>query len=281
MKFYTLVLFSGLILFTNALSAQTIITGQVVNKETSEPIGYVNIGIINQQVGTVSKADGAFILKSKTVQDSVLFSAIGFHSRSVSISEILNDNAVVLTPRIYESEEIHIEGKAKRRKERRFGSRSKRFGGIGVAYPVPGSEIGAKIDINNSVYVKSANFRVGGIKTDSVVLRVNLYQFENGALGRNLIKKNVLFTIKEIGNYSVDLREQNIIIDQDVLLTLEYVQTTRADSIIGDVSFANALRGKENVFVREGKNSKNLGSTFEKSVTGARLGFFITGIKID
>lgn len=279
MKFYTLVLFSGLILFTNVLSAQTIITGQVLNKESSEPIGYVNIGIVKQQVGTVSNVDGVFSLKSENEQDSVLFSAIGFYSESVSISDILEKGEVFLTSRIYESEEIHIDGKAKRRKEKRFGSRSNRFGGVGISRAVPGNEIGARIEIDKTIYVKSATFRVGDIHTDSVIMRVNLYEFEKEQLGQNLMSKDVLLTIKEIGNKTVDLSYQNLVIDKDVLLTLEYVYTTREDSFAGAVRFALSLHGNNNIYLREGKDSKNLGGVFKK--VDSRLGFYLTGIKLD
>ena len=54
--------------------------GRLIDSETGDPIPYANIGIPKIMSGTVSDEDGRFILKYNSVNDIVLFSAIGFET---------------------------------------------------------------------------------------------------------------------------------------------------------------------------------------------------------
>jgi len=66
--------------------AQNYILGQIVN-EKGDPIPYVNIGIQNTNIGTISEMDGNFELKipEKFITEVILFSSIGYQKISIPI----------------------------------------------------------------------------------------------------------------------------------------------------------------------------------------------------
>ncbi|MFD0836555.1 carboxypeptidase-like regulatory domain-containing protein [Mariniflexile aquimaris] len=67
-------------------SQEKTITGKVLNFENNEPLAYVNIGIKNKTVGTVSNNNGLFNLSLNdkvTIKDTIIFSYIGFKTENI------------------------------------------------------------------------------------------------------------------------------------------------------------------------------------------------------
>src|SRR5688572_6268440 len=57
-----------------------IVEGKVVEHSTKSPIGYVNIGILNSPIGTISNEDGTFSIRIPPAHggDSLTFSMLGY-----------------------------------------------------------------------------------------------------------------------------------------------------------------------------------------------------------
>ncbi|MBC8884125.1 carboxypeptidase-like regulatory domain-containing protein [Flavobacterium piscinae] len=88
----------GIILITQIVTSQNILNGKILSKDNNEPISYVNIGIINKDVGTVSDENGDFELilvlgneyyvNETNEKDSILISSIGFKSQKFTVLEL-------------------------------------------------------------------------------------------------------------------------------------------------------------------------------------------------
>lgn len=72
-------------LFTISLSAQTEVKGKVIDAETKEPIGYVNIRFKKSLVSNYSDPNGEFTIRTLDRVDSLQFSFIGYQTRTVKI----------------------------------------------------------------------------------------------------------------------------------------------------------------------------------------------------
>ncbi|MFK7812106.1 MAG: carboxypeptidase-like regulatory domain-containing protein [Maribacter sp.] len=104
------------------------ITGKVINEETKEPIPYVNIWVQGEDMGTTSAENGNFVLDINSDNLSLVFSAIGFETKSISVSENLEN--ITLQPKFTELQEVIVSaskenketivGKFKRSKISRF-----------------------------------------------------------------------------------------------------------------------------------------------------------------
>ena len=88
---FLLIVFNSLV-FGQPLFAQSDLIGQVLDAATKEPLPYVNIGLINKNIGTVSDDYGYFELgvnAQLNAQDTLLFSMIGFELKSFVLEDFL------------------------------------------------------------------------------------------------------------------------------------------------------------------------------------------------
>ena len=76
--------------------AQSNLSGLVIDRETNKPISYVNIYILNTTKGTVTNSEGFFKLAigSNKEEKSVLFSALGYKSLVINLSDLVNKDGL-------------------------------------------------------------------------------------------------------------------------------------------------------------------------------------------
>src|SRR5688572_9374538 len=99
---------AGLLFFisTSELFGQKAYEEIVTDKSTNEAIGYVNIGIVNKNIGTVSDSEGKFkiSLSEQNDNDSLRLSIVGYKSRQFKVSDfktmICNDREIKLEEEI-------------------------------------------------------------------------------------------------------------------------------------------------------------------------------------
>ncbi|MEM9052196.1 MAG: carboxypeptidase-like regulatory domain-containing protein [Bacteroidota bacterium] len=77
----------------------------VHDEKTNQPIPFASIWIQGTQIGTTSAEDGSFSIKAN-VGDSLIFSAVGYEKRVLSVKAI--EDMVRLTPRIVELSEVRV-----------------------------------------------------------------------------------------------------------------------------------------------------------------------------
>ncbi len=108
-----------LLVFSNfSLNAQFLkiadkifVAGYILEENNKEPIPYVNIFVKQTRRGTISDTSGYFLLKTQ-LNDTLVFSALGFDKKYVVINEeaIENDKALIifLDTKIYQLKTIDI-----------------------------------------------------------------------------------------------------------------------------------------------------------------------------
>ena len=204
---------------------QTSINGKILNKKNNEPISYVNIGIPKNAQGTVSDDEGNYTLNFIDSKDTITISAIGFFTQKKTVNELLQNGDIFLEQQIHEIKVINLTATGFDR-ERLFGKKNKNRGlSIGFGNAQLGCEIGSSIRIKKETYLKSANFKLNHAMGDSLLFRVNIYPFEKGDIGENILKENVIINApQKKGVLTVDLTPYELIIDHDILLTLEWIK---------------------------------------------------------
>ncbi|TAL65035.1 MAG: carboxypeptidase-like regulatory domain-containing protein [Bacteroidetes bacterium] len=201
--------------------------GKILSSETNSGIGFVNVGIIGKNVGTVSDDIGNFIINLDKIfdNDSLRFSMIGYESKTFLVSQFRNNSikAVYLKPRSYELQEVKVI--YRKTKEIRLGIPiiSSKLNS-GFAYNNLGAELGINVDIEKQVKLKDINLNVAICTFDSVTYRLNIYQIENLTEYRNILTEPIYisFSKDKINDViTFDLRRYSIIIEGNVLITLE------------------------------------------------------------
>ena len=249
--------------------------GRIVNAETNEPISFVNVGIPEAGIGTVSSEDGLFSLSGAADDAIVFFSAIGYESRRVPLKTFPQDGVIPLKPVEFGfREEVSVSAEAN--EEPIVMGRQYKVPGYGFGFGNDqlGSEVAAHIKIRERILLESANFIVTRTGGERFLYRVNVYDFTDGKIGKNLLERNVIVSAKqERGTLGVDLREHLLVVEDDVLLSLEWI---RADEEMGNsrIMFRAKPRAKSSLYFKPTSQME-----FVK-VPRHGLGFFLTGYRL-
>jgi hypothetical protein len=78
---------------------QKTLVGQVVDPSTLDPLPFVNIGLVNKNIGTVTDEEGYFQLEvdpKKYGKSNLRFSMIGYESKTFQLEEYLQNELIII-----------------------------------------------------------------------------------------------------------------------------------------------------------------------------------------
>ena len=214
--------------------------GLVVDAKTGEVIPYVNIGIIDKGVGTVSDEQGIFHLPLDISEfeeaDTVQISCLGYETIRIPVSKIefqYNEYPkLLLNPVEINLDEVVVTNTDLVPIKEYIGYQNNGSSSVGywkdnVAL---GGELATKIKTSKGPrQLNSLEFEVWSNPSDSILIRINVYD-SDGPLGRpltNLNKsgKDILKTLtKGRGFNDVDLEPYNIYVNDDFYISLELLK---------------------------------------------------------
>lgn len=251
------------------LSQDEIILGRVLNHETNKALPYVNIGITNKTVGTVSNEKGLFKLTLNdkvSSNDTIIFSYIGFQTEKYLVSELNNKNTTVfLYPKDMDLDEVLVTTKKVEFKPKKIGRANK---GLGLTHfnfysyyendidDRLSKEVGMKLKIKKNCHIEDLNFNITSNDFKSLKFRVNFYKIENGIPTELVVEKNILFEIKDnsLGWYKVDLKPYDIYLKEDIehiAVTIQWLESIKADEKSKYFAISTASSPAKNSFYRE------------------------------
>lgn len=211
-----------------------VIAATIVNGETNAPIESVNIGFVGKGIGTVSNSKGNFSLgfKINAVKrtDILQISSIGYETKELKVSELnaLTSYKVIiaLTPKNYTLEQVVV--KSVPREKRTLGHPD--VTAFNMGYWRNAEALGG--EIASIIRVRKKNTRLLNLKfniienmSDSIKVRVNVYDYERGIPGKNILTQNIFHTIsKKKGLETINLEDYKIMVDDDVAVSIELVE---------------------------------------------------------
>ncbi len=207
------------------------ISGKIIDAKTKAPIPYVNIGILNGTTGTVTDKKGAFMLeiKDQSVNDTLRISMIGYKPVELLIKDIKPKKqflSIKLEEEISKLNEVVVTAKVIKKKV--LGNKTKsKFLNAGFSYDQLGAEMGIKINIRKTpTFVDAFNFNISQNRLSTrSIFRLNFYSIKNRKPFENILNENILAAIKpkQTGLITVDLKPYDIVLNDDVIVTLEWV----------------------------------------------------------
>lgn len=208
-----------------------LVSGQITAAKTNKALAYVNIGVLGKELGTVSNTKGHFELgiSSSNSSDTLRISSIGYESIDVRIDSIISLKKSVdiqLKEDVSKLNEIVL--RVKTWKYKSLGNNTKStFIGHLFYYQQLGKEMGIRMNVGKKpLFVESFNFHVSYNRFSAKsFFRLNMYAIENGKPGRNILQENIIIPVKakQTGMISTDLSQYDIILNEDVITTLEWV----------------------------------------------------------
>ena len=220
------------------------LSGRVRDSNTNGALPYVSIGISNKEIGTVSNKNGNFNfnLERENIDDTLCVSMIGYKTKKILLRNLFAQNDKIqinLEEDISELDEIVIG--AKGLKDRIIGNKTEtKFLSTGFSYDQLGAEMGIRINVRKDpTYVDTFNFSVSHNRLSAKsIFRLNIYNIINGKPANNVLKNNIIIPIKakQTGVISVDLTEYGIVLKDDVIVSLEWVEN-EGDTKKGEAIF--------------------------------------------
>jgi hypothetical protein len=235
------------ILFNPAIILGQTYSGRIIISGTETGIGFVNIGIIGKNIGTVSDINGNFTinLSNDYDNDSLRISIIGYESQNLLIKDFKENSTkkIFLSPRSYSLKEVKVT--YHKYKKLRLGNpvmtndlRS------GFADNELGSELGIKVYVPKQAILRDINLNVGICTFDSVTYRLNIYRIVNEELYINILTEPIYisFSKNEINNVIVyDLRKYSITVKGDILITLELYKDLGEGKLLFDTEYFTGI----------------------------------------
>ncbi len=231
-KILSLLIFALSVFFVLPIWAQTSLIGQVLDSATKEPIPYVNIGVLNKNIGTVSDDEGYFQFEVNAQQngkDTLRFSMIGFESKTYILSDYLKQNPleIYLSEETTALEEVILTSARQEFQIKKLGNKttSKTIYASFTSNKL-GNEMGFIVRARKRPMILK-KFNISIVENDygPIKFRVNLYDVLNGLPNKTILKKNIfLETDVSSGIVSLDLTPYEIVIDKEFFITIEWIE---------------------------------------------------------
>lgn len=216
-------------------SGQTI-SSRVIDTKTGQPIAYVNIGIVGENIGTVSNEDGVFELSITDASDTdtLRFSMISYLTKEFTVADLRRSGiseSIMLDQRHIELSEVVVA--AQKATQIKLGLDRKHCYPIplykgassNIAFPQEGyrHEIGTRYSNTNLIYLDSIQLNFAASNADTLEFRLNVYAIENEIMSNILVEPiYILLSKKEAENFPIiDLSKYQIEVESDFLVTIE------------------------------------------------------------
>ncbi|GGD74658.1 hypothetical protein GCM10011412_10420 [Maribacter cobaltidurans] len=226
-------------MFHGIIIGQTVIKGTVTDADTGLPLPYVNIGFIERGLGIVSEEDGTFNFSFDstllTENDTLKISSLAYKEYRIPFTEVLRLPKffeVKLEPEIISLNEVVLT--ADKRKRRNKTEKMVGYSNVGKSKigswegkGALGGELVTKIYVSKKErQLNTFYFYILENKSDSLLVRINIYDGKTIVPERKLISKNIFYTIKtKKGKVGVDLRPYNIIVHDDFSIGIELIKS--------------------------------------------------------
>lgn len=216
---------------SNICQSQNLILQGTIKGTNAEKLAYVNIGIKNKNIGTISDENGRFRIgiRKENQSDSLSFSYVGYKQLKVKISDIVKKgiNEFVLEEKRLSLDEVIIVSKTT--KEKKLGTKSY----VGFVVGEVGVDIGQnnnirefakKLKIKKPSKILDVNIALRDVTIGFAKFRVNFYSIKNDLPFEKIGTENIIIEKQIVHGWNrFDLKKFNIKFEKPLFITIEYL----------------------------------------------------------
>jgi CarboxypepD_reg-like domain len=226
MKTYITFLF--VFFFFWQIKSQQINQGILLDSVTKQPIEFANIGLVGKGYGTVSNEKGEyrFSIPDTLLSGTIKVSIIGYKPKTFSAKGFDKRKNILLSQSTIPLNEIKVA--AKKLKIKVVGNETRNSINGGFTGNNLGAEMGVKLNIKHAnTQIRKFMVNLSRNTLDKTpVFRLNIYNVDaKGYPKENILKENIVIEPKTlVGFIEVDLKPYSILVNEDVIISLEWIK---------------------------------------------------------
>jgi CarboxypepD_reg-like domain len=217
-------------------NGNTLLKGIIMEEGSKTPLIYVNIGILNKPIGTVSDTLGNYSLtiNQENITDTLQVSSVGYVTKKIAVNTLIqaSDKTIRLTKKITVLQEVVVSNK-KGISETVGRESDGKFIQISLHNKTSvdetiGSELGIKVKVKKGgATLKDFNWYMSANNFNSIKFRVNIYALKNNMPDTLISNKEIFITVENFktGWTKIDLTPYNIAVNNDFVITLQWVES--------------------------------------------------------
>ena len=200
---------------------QTSVAGQIIDADSELPLPYVNFGLVDLNLGTISDEQGFFEFDVPSGVDGsarLRFSMIGFQTQEYSLNDYLDQYvfSVSMSEETTPLDEVVVSSQRTKFETKILGNKT-RSQMIYAAFTTNrlGNEMGFVVRQRKRPMILK-KFNISIVQNDFFTLRfrLNFYNLKNGLPNETLLKENIIIeTDIDSGIVTKDLNPYEIVID--------------------------------------------------------------------
>lgn len=220
-----------LVLLSNACWSQNLLLSGTVKGVNNEKLAFVNIGIQNKNIGTISDENGDFsiLLNRENQADSLSFSYIGYKLLTVKISNIIKKdiNEFVLDENPFSLDEVIII--SKKLKEKKLGTASYVSFVVGEVRADDNQnnnirEFAKKLKIKKPSRLLDLHIALNNVNIGKGKFRVNFYTIKDNLPFEKIGSENIIIEKQIINGWNTfDLKKFDLKFENPVFISIEYL----------------------------------------------------------
>jgi len=203
------------------------------------PLPYVNVGVQNTSVGTVTNSDGFFIIDDKSLAENatIIVSHIGYDTKSV-IPIKNTEIEIKMTQTSIQLSEVKIESsKYKLTKDKKIGNNSlNKHVLVGFSSRNLGAEVGKffKVKKGQKIKIEKIHFEIAELGYKKGTFRINFYN----AINDDDIEKvrindeDIIMEVLEVGDVDINIKNNNLVFENDFLVSIECINVVEKEPVV-------------------------------------------------
>ena len=239
---------------SSSTSAQTTISGKVMDGDNKEMLPYVNIGIKHKNIGTVSAKNGSYsiLIPTQNQDDTLTFSMVGYNEFTLPLRNIISPD-----PQTIQLKARHLTLEPARVTVKLVEKKIGLVKNHALIHFVDGStnkndifEIAQLIKLDTILTkITSVNLTITEAREDSGTFRINFYGFDGLRPTGRVVETSLIQTHAIVpGLLVLDLKKYNIYLKGNIVIGIEFLPTGKVNS--GRINYEVKLGGPAKSFVR-------------------------------
>jgi len=222
--------------------------GTITDAHTGKGVPFANIGVVGKTVGTVADEQGHYQLPfvPALAHDTVRISSLGYAVQQLPLQQLAGHPSRQLLPAAVALASVVVTSRNSFRRTHILGNTGD---SDASANTLSANDLGAQVGTiihlaHHPARVLTANFNIARPATGTVTFRVNLYRLDSKGqpTAEKLLARDVLLTSPlNKGTLTVDLRADNVVVDNDFLLALEMLRWDGRTNPHAEVTFSAAV----------------------------------------